>query len=147
MSEGKDHDKFNSYVYTGIFAAGIVSLETTVLLAAVGCAVGTVWLSPDLDLPHSLPTQRLGALKHLFRPYRDWCGKHRSPLSHSPIFSSLFRVLYCGWPFLLIAASNPTYLNLLLDWHFIAFLIGLEISTDLHLILDWQYSLKRKLLK
>lgn len=150
MSSGDDHDKVNSYVTTAIVGLGVSTQDPLVLFAASGCFVGTWWLSPDLDLPHSNPSNRLGFLNGLFAPYRRLCRRHRSPISHSPVFSSLFRVAYCLFPIFIYAVAVDqfdAFVKLLLDKRFLAVLVGLEISSIVHLVMDWQYSLKRKLLK
>lgn len=149
MSSGINHDKINNLLTMGLVGAAIAAQSPLIGSAALGFFVGTQWLSPDLDLPHSLPTQRFGFMKFVLDPYRNLVGHHRSVLSHSPILSTFIRLAY----FILPVALGLAYFGRLENVYklfqvyqtlIISFIIGLELSTDTHLILDWQYSLKRK---
>lgn len=63
------------------------------------CLVGGLYLSPDLDLPHSNPTRRWGPLRFLWAPYQA-LHPHRGR-SHSYVYGPLSRLLYASLLFLL----------------------------------------------
>lgn len=146
MSAGKDHDNFNAGITVLCIAASTVM--PTMLYVGAGVAIGTIWLSPDLDLKQSLPSARLSLLSPLFRPYRALCGHHRSMISHAPILSTAIRVLYCLIPLIVYCAYSSNLeliLKLLLDNRFHAVYLGLELSAICHLLLDLQYSFRKKI--
>ena len=150
MSSGKDHDKINSLVMAGVLVLGVTSNSYPLIFSGLGIGLGTVWLSPDLDLTKSNPTNRLGPFKALLMPYRLLCGHHRSIVSHSPIFSSLIRVAYFMSPIVIWCVINDKQdllSKVTLSPAFFWTLIGLEIATDLHLFLDFQYSYFKKIRK
>lgn len=151
MSSGKVHDQWG--VSAGI-ALGTFGLATQNLIfssAGLGCLVGTLWFSPDLDLPQSLPSKRWGFLNPIWFPYRKIVGRHRGFLSHSPIISTLGRVIYFGLlvSFIVVILRVSEYFpaaNSLpfpespwgSEWLFLlGFLGGMEIATDIHLVLDY----------
>lgn len=94
ISSGKIHDKVNLVIMLGTLITGIIIKSDSTIITGLGIGLGTVWLSPDLDLAKSNPSNRLGLFKILLAPYRSICGHHRSWVSHSPILSSLIRVAY-----------------------------------------------------
>ena len=150
MSSGKDHDKINSLVMAGVLVLGVTSNSYPLIFSGLGIGLGTIFLSPDLDLPKSNPTNRLGPFKALLMPYRLLCGHHRSIVSHSPIFSSLIRVAYFMSPIVIWCVINDKQdllSKVTLSPAFFWTLIGLEIATDLHLFLDFQYSYFKKIRK
>jgi uncharacterized metal-binding protein len=147
MSSGKTHDKINGLATLATLGLGVVTLSPNVAFVALGIAIGTIWLSPDLDMSHSLPAQRLGPIKLLLIPYTKFCGHHRSFISHSPIVSSIIRVLYFGIiPALLMVhyGHEATLRMILTHEYFWMVLLGLEIATDIHLVLDVQHSIRKK---
>ena len=150
MSSGKDHDSINTLVMTGVLSLGITANSYPLIFSGLGIGLGTIFLSPDLDLPNSNPTNRLGPFKALLMPYRLLCGHHRSIVSHSPIFSSLIRVAYFMSPIVIWCVINDKQVELskvTLSPVFFWTLIGLEIATDLHLFLDVQSSYFKKIRK
>ena len=150
MSKGIHHDRFNTVVTLSLLMGGLAKGDINIVSCAVGLAVGTLWLSPDLDLARSNPTNRLGVVKLLYAPYRKLCGHHRSIISHSPILSNLIRFVYTFTPFIALAVAlghQDTVRTILNSELFLWFYLGLETSTDIHLILDWQYSLRKRFRK
>jgi len=59
---------------------------------SAGYLIGTFLLSPDIDLPGSLPTRRWSVLRCFWLPYQH-LTRHRG-ISHTPVFGSLLRLLY-----------------------------------------------------
>ena len=150
ISSGRVHDLVNTAATASFVLAGLSTARLDLLACATGLLIGTIWLSPDLDLPHSLPTNRLGVFKLLYAPYRKLCGHHRSILSHSPVLSNLIRFVYTFTPFIALAVVSghqDTVKTIFNSELFLWFYLGLEISTIVHLILDWQYSLRKRFRK
>ena len=148
MSSGATHDKINTFVMGVTLTLGLVAQSTDIVSIGLGIGLGTVWLSPDLDLATSNPTNRLGPLSVLLVPYRMLCGHHRSFWSHSPIVSSLIRAAYFMLPFELLckfSGREDILLNFIRSPLFFWGLVGLEVATDLHLFLDFQYSYFKKI--
>jgi uncharacterized metal-binding protein len=77
--------------YFGFYHQNLVPPEL-IVLATASFIVGTLLLSPDLDLRHSIPTRNWGILSII------WCGysklfRHRGK-SHSLLFSCVTKVIY-----------------------------------------------------
>lgn len=66
-----------------------------------GYLFSTFYLSPDLDLPQSNPSQRWGVLKILWVPYQ-MLFSHRSFFSHFPVISSILRLVYIFLPIFIL---------------------------------------------
>jgi len=148
LSSGRTHDRVNTAATLSLLMGGLSTTRLDLLSCAVGLAFGTIWLSPDLDLPRSNPSNRLGVVKLVYAPYRRLCGHHRSLVSHSPILSTMIRFVYTFTPFIVLAVVSghqDTVKMILNNSLFLWFYLGLEISTDIHLFLDWQYSLRKRL--
>ena len=148
MSSGRTHDRVNTAATASFVLASLSTARVDLLACSVGLAIGTFWLSPDLDLPRSNPTSRLGVVKLVYAPYRRLCGHHRSWVSHSPILSTIIRFVYTFTPLIVLAvvSGHQATVSLILNHRlFLWFYLGLEISTDIHLFLDWQYSLRKRL--
>jgi uncharacterized metal-binding protein len=149
MASGRSHDRATSLLALpfGLLWWPLLGPMGTVL-AAAAFLVGGLWLSPDLDT-RSNATRRWGPLRLLWWPYRFWLP-HRSVLSHSPVLGSAGRLLYLGvlvmvGSLLLMPYGSPGpdgLINALqLSWlnHrplVVAVLVGLEMSSWLHLLQD-----------
>lgn len=113
---------------------------------ASGVLVGTLWMSPDLDLKQSLPTKRWGPLKFLWRSYAKKM-KHRG-LSHVIILGNLHRIWYLltriwGLPLVLLV-----WVQVVFPWttiHLLMFISGVEIYCVSHIFSDYFYSFLKKL--
>jgi uncharacterized metal-binding protein len=150
MSSGSTHDQFNSFCILSLVSGALATNSMPTLLVAGGFAIGTIWLSPDLDLEKSNPSNRLGILKPLFAPYRAICGHHRSLISHSPVLSTAIRVLYSLIPvffYMVATKSIEKMADIVADPKVFDLYLGIELSTDVHLVLDWQYSIRKKMLR
>jgi uncharacterized metal-binding protein len=106
-------------------------------IAAAAHFLGGYWLSPDLDIK-SRPFLRWSILRFIWIPYQRLIP-HRSPLSHTPVLGSVFRLAY------LAAWLSPLWLlfpdlqrmQWEIDWgKAAAFLVGVELSALNHLLLD-----------
>ncbi len=99
MSSGKTHDQ-------ATIIAALAFLPLTQLIPAspylplhIGESISLSFgafsgllFSPDLDI-HSRPYLRWGWFRFIWFPYKKFI-KHRSPISHTPIFSQLFQLIY-----------------------------------------------------
>lgn len=158
MASGKAHDRATWFVSGLLLTTAIHPSITSAegLCLGLGSLIGGLWLSPDLDQPHTLPSQRWGIFKFAWHPYRLIVPHHRHWYSHSPIASTAFVLVYCTTLLLLpllILVWLTGKLDLLIQWSqilvsnlysILAFCIGVEVSRDLHLIMDWHYSLTRR---
>jgi uncharacterized metal-binding protein len=134
---GNAHDKAGVIFGGGLILSSFLLSVPGLPIAGLGCIIGTLWLSPDLDLPKSNPRRRWGILKPIWNPYHKIIP-HRSWLSHSVGLSTALRVAYLGFPLLLIPGIVPWLMaNAAIA---LPFYIGLEIATIVHLILDGKLS-------
>jgi uncharacterized metal-binding protein len=144
MSDGKTHDRW------GLGTAAILALGVAISMWKApghwtthfwglpgGILLGTLLLSPDLDMWNTRPMKRWGPLRLLWAPYA-WLHKHRG-ISHSWIIGPATRLLYIGLPIALIW----------LYWDFkgagewLAWLVlGVYLANWLHLAQDrhWPWS-------
>jgi uncharacterized metal-binding protein len=106
----------------------------------VGFLIGTLWLSPDLDVKGSNPKRRWGPLRILWMPYA-YAFSHRG-ISHGYVIGPLTRV---GYLFVLLLPLGmidvvregvTAAMNALPTEVWIAWLIGYYASCWLHLIVD-----------
>lgn len=135
----RTHDKVGIAAIIPISGASLYlghTIQTTVTLA-IGIAVSTYFLSPDLDL-HSRIYRRWGFLRWIWIPYQKVIP-HRSWLSHSGPISATLRIGYLFvWLlplFLYLHVRLPVY-----DLQFIQFCvilwIALMIADSLHVLMD-----------
>jgi len=149
MASGRSHDRA-----TGLLALPFGLLWWPLLgppgsvVAGAAFLIGGLWLSPDLDT-RSNATRRWGPLRLLWWPYRRWLP-HRSVLSHSPVLGTAGRLLYLGVLVIFISlllmpygSPGPDTLFNALQQHWVgrkalvvAALVGLEMSSWLHLLQD-----------
>jgi uncharacterized metal-binding protein len=118
--------------------AGAIALMT-------GYSAGWLFLSPDLDLKQSRPSQRWGPLSFLWQPYRAM-HRHRG-WSHRPLVGTAGRLLYAtvllAVPSLIVAqiigATWPDPAIYLWDNAplLARFGLGVELAALLHLFCDY----------
>ncbi|WP_243095591.1 DUF2227 family putative metal-binding protein [Thermus thalpophilus] len=100
--DGRSHERLTT-LFLGFTAPAVALSASAPLEAAVGYLaggfVGTLFLSPDIDLPESRPSRRWGPLSALWAPYR-LLHPHRGA-SHSWVYGPLSRLAYLA----LLAAS------------------------------------------
>lgn len=135
MPKGNTHLAWELGLFPLVLAGGFaLGLGMELLPLGLGYLLGSLFLSPDLDLLHSRPARRWGPLRFLWWPYAR-LFRHRG-LSHHPFLGPLTRFLYLGlWllslSFLLGFALPPFRLSWALSG-----LVGLWIPQFLHVFLD-----------
>jgi uncharacterized metal-binding protein len=132
-------------------AYGLSHGDTTVAaLAGVGCLSG-ILLTPDLDVDIVTTSQRW-AIRWTFGLGWLWVGmwypyarliKHRNFVSHSPLFSTVVRMLYLGiWYTFAYALlrnffDSEMWLWPVIFWHYtLVFTAGLVVSDVAHWVMD-----------
>lgn len=135
----KTHDKVGIAAIIPISGASVAlgfDLKTTVTLA-IGIAVSTYFLSPDLDL-HSRIYRRWGLLRWIWIPYQK-VVPHRSWISHSGPISATLRIAYL----MLWIIPIMLYMHLTLPMYDLQFLtfcaimwVALVIADSLHVLMD-----------
>jgi uncharacterized metal-binding protein len=152
LASGDTHDKLGMTVAAGLAGLALFFDLASLLPIGLGCGLGTLFFSPDLDCP-SKPYKRWSLARVIWIPYQRLV-KHRSPISHSPIIGTAGRIVYLvvvvGLLYLLAVAIGLTGLpqfsragllelsgRLLVWWWAIAgFILGLELAALLHLGAD-----------
>ncbi len=88
----------------------------------------SVWIKSIIFIP-------LVALSTFYAKALNKFGSHRGFLSHGPFISSLIRLLFFGYPFILIFQhyfpDTPMYIE------FFAMFIGLSVADNWHIFFDW----------
>lgn len=146
----KNHDRLGF----GVAAATIILSRAFLVPAWVfgpiflGTLVGTIWLSPDLDLNHSKPSQRWGILQPVWKKYAKK-NKHRG-ISHFPIIGNISRIAYIltrfiGLPLVALVALIVNYPPILV--HLILFISGVELYCLSHIISDHLSSIWKRIIK
>lgn len=94
MPGAKTHDAINLYAapLVGMAAYAVTHRLDLAALVGAGHVLGTIYLSPDLDLVVGSIDDRWGVLRFIWRPY-GLIVRHRSVLSHSGV-SAVLRLLY-----------------------------------------------------
>lgn len=145
MSSGKFHDRsilLTSLAIGGYIAATSPGTDAYWFLGSF--VVGGVWLSPDIDLSQSKPSQRWLMLSGLWEPYRSLSG-HRG-FSHAPVIGTLTRMLYTLLIFTLpiywLVSSGVIVQDDLpnMNWWYV--FLGLEASAWVHLFMDYVLIIK-----
>ena len=116
----------------------------TLVVVIIGAIIGTLWLSPDLDLK-SDAYYRWGPLKFIWLPYVKLMP-HRSLFSHLPVLSDLIRIAYIGFPLILLLpfTAYETEIRSWVDVHGMSFFLGLVFATTLHTTLDYTSTFFKK---
>lgn len=101
MPKGKTHFACELALFPLVLGGGYaLGLRAELLPLGLGYLLGSLFLSPDLDLLHSRPAKRWGPLRLLWWPYSRF-SRHRG-LSHHPFLGPLTRFLYLAlWLFAL----------------------------------------------
>jgi uncharacterized metal-binding protein len=141
VASGKRHDLSIAVMLLPLTAIEVIILKDwrSISIVTISFLIGGTWLSPDIDLKQSRPSQRLSFLSGLWYPYRKLSG-HRG-FSHIPILGTLSRIFYILLPLIIynyyfshlniikLAQANSKSIELIF--------IGLEISAIVHLIMDY----------
>ena len=135
---GHAHDM--SIQWTGLALA--VALPKIIDPSSAVMIVGSFWLggfylSPDLDLVQSNPSNRWGIFKLYWLPYRCFIPRHRHWLSHGVFVGSALRLLWVMLPIVIFLLWHPQVLNNELSTALLANIyIGVELSAWVHILLD-----------
>jgi uncharacterized metal-binding protein len=144
MPSGNVHDTVNTVALTGYVAYSVATQQTDWLPTAIGIAVGTLWLSPDLELK-SEPYYRFGPFRVLWMPYVK-IMPHRSIWSHGMIIGDVIRLLYSAAlviPLLFLSLYFQVIASETIDSWFAslpAFVIGIMVASTIHILLDYSSS-------
>ncbi|NPB06827.1 MAG: hypothetical protein GXO03_04390 [Aquificae bacterium] len=95
MALYKTHELFNLVLF---FPSAALLPEEGRLPFTAGYFLSTFVLSPDLDLPFSVPSKRLGVFRYLFIPF--WV-RHRG-VTHVPLIGSLVKLGYLVFLFVFL---------------------------------------------
>ena len=128
MPNGPTHSTLTILTSATIFGASVylsAPIETTVALTA-GCLAGLI-IHPDLDY-----ADRRRGLWYRFWWFYGRAIAHRHALSHFPIFSTLFRVLYIS-P---IPLAFILYHNIVPTPNWFYALVGLVVADTIHYLAD-----------
>lgn len=145
MADGATHDR------VGLIASGLLclggfinpSLATETFLIGLGCAAGTLYLSPDLDgYPWNSECQQRWmqiSLGFIWSIYRR-AIKHRSIWSHFPILGTTIRLVYLFFAFSPLLAILDSVglmeLEFINSSYSLLVLVGIELSAIVHYLLD-----------
>ncbi|BAY20777.1 hypothetical protein NIES2100_05210 [Calothrix sp. NIES-2100] len=147
MASGKTHDKSIFLSLPGFWAIGsYYSLDMITLATFSGFYLFSgLYLSPDLDMKKSRPSQKWSILKFYWIPYRA-LFKHkgnffnRNFYTHFPIIGSLIRFCYLLFiPGLLLVYNDFQNLETVLKYSMILY-VAMELSALVHLIFDIIYT-------
>lgn len=144
MPEGKTHLKiellsalliFPCVIYLAYTFKEVTQIEA--ISFCIGYLLGSLLLSPDMDLFKSDAIGRWSILKYIWAPY-CWLYNHRGA-SHSWIFGTLTRFLYL---LLLLSPIIYFYPQILNYWReVISVFVGCWFANSLHLIADRHWKL------
>ena len=151
MASYRTHEIFN----VAILVPALIFLpEDAKVPFGVGYLIGTFFLSPDIDLHYSKPSQRWKLLRYIWLPF--WIfSKHRG-ITHVPVLGSLIKFFYLS--FLIVFAYfsllgifailnyKPEFLlnfnifdfleNFLKSREGLFFILGVITSDLMHILLD-----------
>ncbi|MBZ9714398.1 DUF2227 family putative metal-binding protein [Deinococcus multiflagellatus] len=104
---GWQHTALNLSVFAPLAGLGVWAGQDQVVLAVgAGYLIGTLYVTPDLDLPLNDAARRWGPLRFIWVPYHR-LSRHRG-MSHTYVLGPLIRLLYLAvlmWP--LVALFRP----------------------------------------
>ena len=124
MSSGAIHNRVTKQIAVsgGIGVAIIYSNIYYGIALAIGCLLGII-ITPDWDIDNGTNANKhmrkvgLGwFLSHLIRPYAV-AYKHRSTITHKPIFSTLWRIIYMYVPFVVLVNADQSTNKLTLIYY------------------------------
>jgi uncharacterized metal-binding protein len=152
MPRGKAHLAFELGTLPGWVALGaaVGAGRTPLLFFTGGYIVGSLFLSPDLDLVQSDASRRWRGARFLWRPYAA-LFRHRG-ISHSLFLGPLTRVLYLaalgglGWGLLHVVGGVP--FPQAIPWGSpLPVLGGLYLPQLLHVALDRTVTFGKRILR
>jgi len=96
MADGKTHELHGLLAGGALLVLALALARAEPAYIASGLVLGTVLLSPDLDMARTRPSSWWGPLRVMWWPYA-WAFDHRG-VSHSWIVGPLTRLIYIGLP-------------------------------------------------
>lgn len=114
-------------------------------LLGMGYFTGSLFLTPDLDVPYSVCRRRWGILGAIWAPY-SFFSRHRG-LSHHPLCGPLIRIAYVALPLSIIFVFAGHVLDVpwqLVDPKAIVLLmVGVVVVNLIHVLTDrWWSSIR-----
>ena len=125
----------NQHDTAGIGVTIGIALATQHPAIIAGSLAGFLWLSPDVDLPHSRPSRRWGPLKAIWAPLQA-TTQHRG-ITHVPVVGALVMMAYLAVPVAAIAilSGHVGMLGAIAPLS-IPFAFGVVVQQLTHLALD-----------
>lgn len=148
MASGKTHDQ-SIFISLPGFLVLIFHNVTTDALTLVTFSIfyifSGLYLSPDIDMKKSRPSQRWSILKVYWHPYRA-LFKHkgnffnRNFFTHFPVIATTIRLSYFLFiPVTVLAVNNFNNWESFL-YHLVVLFVACELASLVHLILDIVYT-------
>jgi len=110
---------------------------THAVFFGTGYAIGSLLLSPDIDLPQSHPSRRWGWLRSVWLPYQR-CFKHRG-MSHNLAWGPVTRLAYLGVLLVLLRTligHAGVQLPGLGGWPLESLILGVYCANGIHVFAD-----------
>jgi uncharacterized metal-binding protein len=164
MPSGRTHDRITLWTLPVVGGATLLSTgnSTLTLIVAGGYLFGGLMFGPDLDI-HSVQFKRWGWFRWVWLPYQG-SVPHRSPLSHSPITGTAFRIIYLLILMGFVSGLGLALLNQIwqLGWtwgdisqqmgrslshHWVKWFVlalGIELGALSHCLTDWASTVRRR---
>lgn len=134
---GYEHTTLNLAVFAPLAATGLFyGRMEGVLTFGAGYLIGTLLITPDLDLRYNDAARRWGLLRVLWAPYH-LMSKHRG-MSHTYVLGPLTRLLYISawlWPVAYLFRPETVNWDALL-WPAVQVIAGYVVAQWLHLMAD-----------
>lgn len=145
--DGYKHTALNFAVFAPLAAAGLLYGQAeSVLTFGAGFVIGTLFITPDLDLRYNDAARRWRGLKWVWAPYHR-LSRHRG-MSHTYVLGPISRLLYLGvWlaPLAYLLWPETVKWDVLL-WPVLQVTGGYVIAQWVHLMADgiWPFMPARK---
>ncbi len=146
--KGKEHEIINILLLPPVLT--IIPAEGTFPFS-IGYIIGTFFISPDIDIPHSRSSKRWNILKIFWYPLWMVVG-HRGVL-HIPIVGTFVKLIYLLLIFFpiynLLESLFPVglYIKHIDEIKLFYFTLGIIIADILHILLDVMESKVKRLVR
>ncbi|GAB6066435.1 metal-binding protein [Aquifex pyrophilus] len=122
MASYKGHEAFNVVMFTPFV---FVIPKDYLIYFGTGYFLGTFLLSPDIDLSHSKPSQRLKFLKAIWFPFWFF-SKHRG-ITHKPFLGTFVKLFYL------------IFISLFLFFVILGILSLLDVKTEIYKLNPFEF--------